>query len=585
MRPNLFWQLGITFLALTLAVLLATDLYAVRVLRRNDLRDGFERLEALGRLAQSRPPELSPQNDPTELRAWVEWMAQSGARVTLVAADGQVLADSAEDPNRMENRANRPEIREAFSSGAGRSVRHNPTLGGDLVSLALRHQPAARPAVVISLALPVKQIDEAWVQFRRPLWTAFLIMLLLGGGISLWIFRSFSARVERLKAFSRQLAAGDFHPLPVRQRGDELDALARSLNEAVGRLQETIRSLTDERNRSAAILSSMVDGVAVINAEERILFSNHALSQILGADAAGVNQPLAALTHHADLLSVVRKVLAERETVQSEVVMGTVRPRSFVLTAAPVRADNTTGAVLVLHDISELRRLERVRRDFVANVSHEFKTPLTAIQGFAETLLAGALDDPQNRRRFLEIIAEHARRLARVTDDLLKLSQIEADRMELEFRPVQISELIAGCVETSLFRARQKQLSIVVECPADLPRVQGDRNRLAEVLQNLLDNAVQYTPPNGRVTIRARAADREVIVTVADTGIGVPQADHERIFERFYRLDAARSREAGGTGLGLSIAKHIVESHSGRIWVESTVGQGSEFHFSVPTAG
>ena len=238
--------------------------------------------------------------------------------------------------------------------------------------------------------------------------------------------------------------------------------------------------------------------------------------------------------------------------------------------------------MVVLHDVTELRRLERVRQDFVANVSHEFKTPLTAIQGFAETLLAGALDDPTNNRRFLEIIRDHATRLARLTDDLLKLARIEAGKLEVEFFAVGLMELIERCAETTLLKASRKQITLEIDVPPDLPAVRGDAGLLRDVLQNLLDNAIQYTPQGGRIRVTADANDREAVVTVADTGIGIPLADQERIFERFYRVDAARSREAGGTGLGLSIAKHIVEAHGGRLWVESEVGDGSKFSFSIP---
>jgi two-component system phosphate regulon sensor histidine kinase PhoR len=249
---------------------------------------------------------------------------------------------------------------------------------------------------------------------------------------------------------------------------------------------------------------------------------------------------------------------------------------------AAVRAGDTSGAVIVLHDITDLRKLERVRRDFIANVSHEFKTPLTAIQGFAETLLAGAVDDPQNRGRFLGIILEHSRRLARLTDDLLKLSKMDADRLELEIRRLSVSQLIESCLETAQHRAAEKDIRISVNIAEHLPEIAGDRRQLAEVLQNLLDNATQYTLPGGQIMVSAETSDAEVIFTVSDTGIGIPQADQPRIFERFYRVDAARSREVGGTGLGLAIAKHLVEVHGGRIWVESEVGQGSQFHFSVP---
>src|SRR3989440_154928 len=247
-----------------------------------------------------------------------------------------------------------------------------------------------------------------------------------------------------------------------------------------------------------------------------------------------------------------------------------------------VRAAETFGAVIVLHDITELRKLERVRRDFVANVTHEFKTPLTAIHGFAETLLAGAIEDPQNRIHFLEIILEHSRRLARLTDDLLKLSKMDADKLELEIRRLSVSVFVESCIETAQRPAANKDLRISVKLPERLPDIAADRRRLAEVLQNLLDNAMQYTPAGGQIMVSASANGAEMTFTVSDTGIGIPQVDQPRIFERFYRVDVARSREVGGTGLGLSIAKHLVEAHGGRVWVESEVGRGSQFHFTVP---
>jgi len=238
--------------------------------------------------------------------------------------------------------------------------------------------------------------------------------------------------------------------------------------------------------------------------------------------------------------------------------------------------------VLVLHDITALRKLERVRRDFVANVSHEFRTPLTAIQGFAETLLAGAIDDPQNRGRFLEIIVEHSRRLARLTEDLLMLSKMDADRLEFETRRIPVGQFIESCIETAEPRARDKDLSLTVNQANKIPDIAGDRRRLTEVLQNLLDNAIQYTPSGGQIMVSAGPNGSVVEFTVSDTGIGIPQSDQPRIFERFYRVDVARSREVGGTGLGLAISKHLVEGHGGKIWVESEIGRGSQFHFTVP---
>ncbi|HTA51604.1 MAG TPA: ATP-binding protein, partial [Candidatus Acidoferrum sp.] len=357
-------------------------------------------------------------------------------------------------------------------------------------------------------------------------------------------------------------------------------------------MDRTIRSLSGERNRSSAILRSMVEGVAVIDAQEKIVFCNRAFSEVWNLDSAAIEgRPVIEAVRHSDLLSLIRRALRGEEGLRSEIVMGIVQQRSFSVTATPIIAlegalagDRPSGAVLVLHDVSELRRLERIRHDFVANVSHEFKTPLTAIQGFAETLLSGALEDPRNNRRFLEIIRDHATRLAALTDDLLKLARIEAGKLEVQFGPVQLIDVIDRCVETALINATRKRITLEVDVPPHLPLVHGDASLLRDVVQNLLDNAIRYTPEGGRVRITADARPREAIVSVDDTGIGIPLTDQERIFERFYRVDPARSREAGGTGLGLSIAKHIVEAHGGRLWVESEVGHGSKFSFSLSLA-
>ncbi len=432
---------------------------------------------------------------------------------------------------------------------------------------------------------PAAEIDPGLAEMRWRLWMASAAILLVGGAASLLVTRAFSRRVERLKEFSRRVAAGDFRPLPIEHRGDELTELARALNDTAVHLDKTIRRLTEERNRSDAILRSMTEGVAIVDADEHILFGNETFFRILGLPAEELRgRPMVEVVRQAEVLAMVRQALTRKAAVTSEIQIAAARPKNFVATASPLQGDNTTGVVLVLYEITELRRLERVRQDFVANVSHEFKTPLTAIQGFAETLLGGALEDTQNSRRFVEIIREHAARLARLTDDLLELSQIEAGRLELERRPVAVTELIQGCVETVALRAEQKRLRLTVECPSDLPPIRGDINRLREVLQNLLDNAVQYTPAGGAVAVRARCQDQQVAITVADTGIGIPRTDLNRIFERFYRVDTARSREVGGTGLGLSITKHLVEAHGGRIAVESEVGRGSTFTVFLPAA-
>src|SRR5467141_2919258 len=425
--------------------------------------------------------------------------------------------------------------------------------------------------------------SDAAAAVRHSLWLAAAGIFVITVVVSFTFSLLFSSRINRVRRFAERAAAGDFTAPQRAAAGDELADLADAVGGMVAQLGQTIHTLTDERNQSAAILGSMVEGVAVVGGDERILYCNQAFEQILELpQVSSQGKKLVDGLRQADLVTAVRQVLPGGDEVTGEVEVGTVRRRSFSVTAAPVRAAEASSAVLVLHDITELRRLERVRRDFVANVSHEFKTPLTAIQGFTETLLAGAIDDPQNRIRFLEIILEHSRRLARLTDDLLKLSKMDADRLELEIRRLSVSQFVESCIETTARPAAEKDLHISVNLPQSLPDIAADRRRLAEVLQNLLDNAMQYTPAGGQIMVSASADGAEVTFTVSDTGIGIPQADQPRIFERFYRVDVARSREVGGTGLGLSISKHLVEVHGGRIWVDSEVGQGSQFHFTVP---
>ena len=588
MRLNLFWKLALTFLTLLLIALVGVDLSAERALRRDYERSGLEQLMAIAHVAQARPPQFSslPPEKPEEingLQNWVREMAASGARVTVITSQGLVLADSQSDPQTMENHATRPEILDALAQGTGHSIRHSVTINRDLLYYAVRQQTSAGQPILLRFALPLETVNAVLWSFRRTLWIASILILVILGAATLLISRSFTNRVDRLTVFSRRVAEGDFRPEPSHGTEDALDSLNASLNQTAARLDLTIRTLTEERNLSSAILGSMVEGVAGVNAAERVLFANPSFASILGSDVPP--QPGAALVEvvrQTELIEAVRKVLAGEPRVESEIVTGTLRQHFFAATVAAVRATQTNGAVIVLHDITDLRKLERVRRDFVANVSHEFRTPLTAIQGFAETLLAGAMDDPQNRERFLEIILEHARRLARLTEDLLMLSKMDADRLELEIRRLPVEQLVESCIETAQPRATEKDLRLSVNLAKPLPDVAGDRRRLTEVLQNLLDNAMQYTPSGGQIMVSAEAKESEVVVVVSDTGIGIPEADQSRIFERFYRVDVARSREVGGTGLGLSISKHLVEAHGGRLWVESEVGNGSQFHFSLP---
>ena len=588
MQRKFFGKLALTFLALLLSVLLAVDFLAERALRNSYENDGYQELKAIARLISLHPLPItsSAPQTPEEVAAlntWVAANASSGVRISVISAEGRVLADSQSETATMESHAERPEVQAALRSGEGRDLRGSVSVRTRLLYYAVREDLPGGTPVVLRLALPMASFSEQLWNFRRNLWLWSLLIYLCAGAVAMVMSRAYASRIERLREFSRRVAEGDFRPLPPDGSGDSLEALGASLNQTASRLDRTIRTLTEERNLSAAILGSMVEGVAVVNAGERLAFANPGFAAILGLDVPPVaGSSLLEVVRQTELIGAVRRVLAGEPRVEAEIVTGTLRQHYFAATVASVRAGETSGAVIVLHDITDLRKLERIRRDFVANVSHEFRTPLTAIQGFAETLIGGAIDDPQNRGRFLAIILEHSRRLARLTEDLLRLSQMDAEQLEMEIRAVSVPQLVESCYETAQRRAGEKGLTLSLNLPSQLPDVLADNRRLQEVLQNLLDNAIQYTLPGGKIVLSAEARGDEVVFTVADTGIGIPQADQPRIFERFYRVDVARSREAGGTGLGLSISKHLVEAQGGRIWVESEVGVGSKFHFSIP---
>jgi len=589
-RVSLFWKLGLTYLVLLFVVLVSVDFYAGRVLQDEYVRAANQQLSSLAEIARASPPQF---DNSAAVASWVSWMSHSSVRVTLIAADGHVLADSVHDSETMENQADRPAFRAAMVQGHGQSVLHSQTLDRDLVYWAIRFDRSAQPPVVIRFATPLAPVNASLASVRGAFWKVSALILVLGIGVSLLFSRRFVSRIENLKEFSRQVAAENFSSFHGDSVNDELGELAAALNDTSGRLSATIQSLTEERNRSAAILRSMAEGVAVVDAQSRLTFCNEAFARIWHVDVRNVQGRSAVeIIRQPEILELISEALATDKTSIGEVSFGGARPRNFSATAAPITPFETPhtpssgsrrAVVIVLHEITELRRLEQMRKDFVANVSHELRTPLTAIQGFAETLLSGALEDKDNNRRFVEIISSHAARLARLSNDLLRLSQIEAGKMNADFQPVDVESLLELGVESAQTAASPKGLTVALpNATSGLPSVRGDANLLGDVLRNLLDNAIQYTPVGGRVEVTANLQDSFVIVTVSDTGIGIPRSDQPRIFERFYRVDAARSREVGGTGLGLSIAKHIVEAHGGRIWVESDIGEGSRFHFSVP---
>ena len=581
-RSPIFRKLLFSAFAPIALTLLILDFYLTRDVARRETFSIERMLESqarvmAGELAAADPARLEPWAHAAEVRAGAH------TRITVIAAGGAVLADSQHDPESMENHAARPEVREAIHGRTGVSIRHSATLDRDLCYVAIPAGVAGAPAV-LRLALPLQELDAVIATVRWRIYGASLAAALAALVMAYFFSRTFSRRIRRLEQFAESLLGARAADGLERDADDELGDLATSLSNAAGQLREMVDRLSLESARREAILASMVEGVLAVDNELRVTFCNESFARALGAELPVPERlPVLALVRDPTFLDLLSRVIVTHESIKQRLQLAAADGRAFEVQAAPLALRSRRGAIAILHDITDLERLERVRKDFVANVSHELRTPLTAIRGYAETLLDGALEDQENNRKFLEVIRAHAIRLNNIASDLLVLSELESGAA-LAPEPVPIHAALEAAVRTIESEARVRNVSLHV---GDLGegRVIGHRIRLEQAFVNLLDNAVKFNRPGGEVRIEAsRTADGKLRVAIADTGIGIPSEDLPRIFERFYRVDKARSREVGGTGLGLSIVKHVIERMNGSVTVESQLGKGCIFTVLLPFA-
>jgi two-component system phosphate regulon sensor histidine kinase PhoR len=444
---------------------------------------------------------------------------------------------------------------------------------------------------VLRLALPLSAVTASYATLHQVMLAGGALTLLAALGIGIFVAGRVTRPVVEMQSIARQMSEGSFLVRAPTRSTDEIGTLGRSLNVMAGRLREKIQDLEQEQAKVTAILDAMVEGVIAVDGQEHILLMNERARAMFALGAArGEGKLFLEVIRNADLHEIFRAVDAgggrtgEASAVRREVVLTSPAPRVLAVNAVRLAlAGDRAGMVMVLHDVTALRQLERVRTEFVANVSHELRTPLTAIQGYLETLLSGALEERENARRFLEIVLRHSERLGRLLNDLTDLSNIELGKVTLRREPVRVDEVVASVLAIIGPRAAQSRVSVTARTPADLPAVFADRDRLVQILINLVDNAVKYTPEGGSVTVVARDVGGGLLeVAVVDTGIGIPAADLPRITERFYRVDKARSRELGGTGLGLAIVKHLVMAHGGELRIESEQERGTSVRFTLP---
>lgn len=511
------------------------------------------------------------------------------ARVTVVGPDGRVWADSSvphTQTHLIQNHGNRPEVMQAMKAGRGTYVRQSETTGIRTSYFALRVDgPTGEPAAVIRVGLPLTTLEARIGDMQHALAIAFSVVLGVAALLSLLIFSGLTKPLSEIAVVARRIAGGALSERVPQRSRDEVGMLAESINQMADQLASKIQQVSEDRAQLLAMLSSMVEGVMVLDCHGNLLRMNPAAERMFGVQPdTKLPMDVCRLIQHPEFTTFVQQVMAAKGNRGGELtVMPSGKTLRVEASVTECQRENEACAVLVFHDITALRRLEKVRKDFVANVSHELRTPLTSIKGYVEALLDGALSNPAQAEPFLNIILKQADRLNLIIEDLLQLSQIESGQVQFKREPVDLSGLLERTLAMIKPLADKKRHTVHLRLPPDLPLVCGDEERLGQVFTNLLDNAVKYTPAGGTIDIAGRRFGAgHVELSVADTGVGIPQADRPRVFERFYRVDKARSRELGGTGLGLSIVKHIVEAHEGTIWVEGNDPIGSRFVLRLP---
>lgn len=588
-RRKLIWQLYPSFLATTLLALLAATAYSSYTLRTFYLDQLKEELRLVGDVAASQVASVLQTGTAADVDALCKKLGRAGSgqmRLTVIASDGRVLGDSDENPALMEDHSNRIEIIDAMGKGLGRSIRFSPTLGRNMMYVAVPVREAGPAGVVVRTAIPVTEIERALRRIYIAIVWAGAIVAVCAALLSLLISRRISAPITRMKRIAQLFAQGQLDTRVPDTGAAELNELAGALNEMATQLQDRILTITRQRNEVKAILSSLGEGVLAVDRRGRLVSVNRAAAQLLGID------PLSAQGRHIEevirnvgLQQFVRQTLESDQPTEGDVSFPEEGGRFFRVHGAPL-ADpqgERGGAVIVLSDMTRIHRLENLRRDFVANVSHELKTPVTSIQGFAEALLDGGLGDGEQVSRYLGIIAKHAQRLNAIIDDLLSLSRLEegTERRAILFEEIALRGVLEAAIELAGVRAEQKQIRVELSCD-DSISARINAPLLEQAVVNLIDNAVKYSDEGTTVSIDVLQKDHEIAICVRDRGCGIPKEHLARVFERFYVVDKSRSRKLGGTGLGLAIVKHIILVHGGHISVESTPGQGTAFTLHLP---
>jgi two-component system phosphate regulon sensor histidine kinase PhoR len=589
-RKRLIWQIYPPFLVILLIALVTITWLFSRTLDdfyREEIRRG---LEAQGQLVVNQTRDALMSGSISTLKSLsVVLGQQSGTRLTFILPDGRVVADSEEVPAKMDNHARRPEIRMALEGRSGAASRYSTTLQQEMMYVALPVTSNEQVIGCVRTALPIARIDKALETVLFHVFNGGILIALVAALISLWVSRRISRPLVEMKRGAERFASGELDQrLPV-YKGEEMGGLAEAMNQMAAQLNERLKTVVSQRNEQEAVLASMIEGVLAVDHKEEILRINQAAANLLGANAElAVGRSIQQIVRKSELQTFITESLQSRTSIEADMnLLSQGKERFLQAHGTPLRGSGgqTIGALIVIHDLTRLRRLENLRRDFVANVSHELRTPITAIKGAVETLLAGANESPEESQRFLEIANRQSDRLNAIIEDLLSLSRLErdAESNEIERMHESLLPIFESALQSCAGIAKSQSVEVKLFCSEELV-ANVNSALLEQAVINLVDNAIKHSESRNVVTVESWQEDEQVMIKVQDRGHGISKQHLSRLFERFYRVDASRSRAIGGTGLGLAIVKHIIQAHNGEVTVHSTPGEGSVFTISLPVS-
>jgi two-component system, OmpR family, phosphate regulon sensor histidine kinase PhoR len=587
-RPKrLLWRLYPSYLFITLIALLAVSWYFSITMKDFFLRQKIDELEDRALLFREMFTSFMSLEKPHEVNEFCKKIAShSGIRITVVIPSGKVIGDSGEDPDRMENHGKRPEVIRALSGNIGNEIRHSSTLQERMLYVAIPIKKENSIVAVIRTAMSLAVIDSTFESMTYKIIGAGVLVAFLAAGISFFISRRLSLPLERMTQGAQLFAKGELSHRLYIPKTQEMANLSVALNQMANQLDERIKSVIKHRNELEAVLSSMKEGVIAFDLEERILRINQVAAAMFDKDPWEMeNRSIQEAIRNSELQKFTKNALKNGDGLECDIVFYQDKERILNVHSTPLldAKEERIGILVVLNDVTRLRRLENMRQDFVANVSHEIKTPLTAILGFVETLLQDSDKIPDTTRRFLSIIDRHVHRLVAIIEDLLNLSRIERDseRKEIALVHAPVEDVIRTAVQMLEAKAEEKKIRIDYKCEDSLS-ADMDSPLIEQAVVNLMDNAIKYSTADGTIEVNAAEKYDEVQISIRDHGIGIAEEHLPRLFERFYRVDKARSRKLGGTGLGLAIVKHIIQAHNGQVTVKSNPGKGSTFTLHLP---